>query len=82
MQTYELQVGQELVIGGIYLTLLDVEDDHILVQITQDGATYLERMNLLSPKERDRARQVPFLRGEVNPVNSARPGDGVVEGWA
>jgi hypothetical protein len=49
MQTHELGVGEELQIGEARVTVLDVEDDRVLLRIRDAGCTRL--VTLRVPQE-------------------------------
>ena len=41
METHELETGDELRIGDVHLTVLDIEGDHVLLRVRQGGCTRL-----------------------------------------
>ena len=41
METHELEVGEELRIGEVNVTVLDIEGDHVRLRVRQGGGTRL-----------------------------------------
>jgi hypothetical protein len=42
MKTYEVQAGEVLVIDGVRVAVLDIDDDGVLLQVSDNGGTRLE----------------------------------------
>ena len=49
MDTHELEIGGELRIGEVHVTVLDIEGDHVLLRVRQGGGTRL--LTLRAPQE-------------------------------
>ena len=63
MKTYEVQAGEVLVIDGVRLTVLDIEDDRVLLRVSDDEGTRLESLRVpQGASETGLARQAtPFV---------------------
>ena len=48
METNELEVGEELRIGEVHVTVLDIKGDHVLLRVRQGGGTQF--VNLRVPE--------------------------------
>ena len=46
MKTYEVQAGEVLVIDGVRVAILAVEDDRVLLRVSDDGGTRLETLRV------------------------------------
>jgi hypothetical protein len=46
MKTYDMQAGEVLMIGDVSVAVLDVDDDRVLIRITENGCTRLETLRV------------------------------------
>ncbi len=46
MQTFDLQEGEELVLGGVRIAVLEVEGDRVLLRIEEGGDVRLEQLQV------------------------------------
>jgi hypothetical protein len=51
MQTFDLQEGEELVLGNVRVSLLEVEGDTVLLRIEEGGEGRLEHMKVAAEEE-------------------------------
>jgi hypothetical protein len=63
MKTYEVQAGEVLVIEGVRVAVLDIDDDCVLLQVSDNGGTRLEALRApQGASETGLARQAtPFV---------------------
>ena len=57
MQTHELEAGEELRIGEARVTVLDVEDDRVLLRVQDGSCTRLVTLRLPQEAEGGLARR-------------------------
>jgi hypothetical protein len=63
MKTYEVQAGEVLVIDGVRVAVLDIDDDRVLLQVSDNDGTRLEALRVPEgASETGLARQAtPFV---------------------